>query len=505
MRILLHAFVVSLFTFGASAAQAAPPGLLDFPATDPVDLKMGWDTYKARATKNVCVDATTDSAPGDQAFFTYREVNEQASLSSAFNSSVSAKVQMAVGGGGGSVSFSRDYNLSTTGLNIAVQYLVMHGPSFVIPAAAARAQPGRNADASLAAPMTGGTSVMLFPKYKRLAKNNPLEFRRQCGDSFVSVITYSSGIEGLLVAATRTETEKTSVSGSFNASYLTASANGSVSSTISKMASENRLSLTYRKLGVPGVPAPTSAQGFRDLIQQVGKEAKADTSVPTHMVLTPYDELSNYPRASKPADALNAIADQYLRLLTIYRYVTDATTNPSKYWYEGNVTPNSVVELEGEMLKDLRLLGAALVDCGTIPPKGSRRRPKCEFPNVPRTDWTYRARMPLSKDAAYAYDHREELRAQIPSWAAQRGPVQTDRYRCGRSGINFCYKPNPTWAYFQDKIDEANKFIAENGGALNHKDQRYQVFIADPRKLRCDQLQSDCISQAEADQIKAGM
>lgn len=489
-----------------SGSSAAPSGLLDFPS-EGVRLKNGWSTFAAKKTSGVCIEADEDSAPGDHTFFTYREISDQDSLSSSLSSSVSAKVQMAVGSGRGSISFSRDQSLSTTGLNIAVQYLILHGPSFIVPKGSALGQMAPQAASDISSFLrAANTEIKLLPNYVRLARDNPLEFRRICGDSFVSGISYSSGIEGVLVASTRTESERASVSGSFNASYFTGSGEGNVTSTTTKLASENRLNLTYHKIGAPGLPGTTSAQEFRELIKAVGNTATRESSTPTHIFLTPYDELSNYPSATESASTLHDIAAQYLRLLTVYRYVSDATTRPDAYIHEGKVTRDSVVKLEGEVLSDIKSLQAALVECGRNPGRGNQVKPVCVFPDVAKTDWAYRSRMPLSKDAAYAYDTVQALTAQIPIWANERGPVQRDRYQCRSFPEKFCYRDNPQWAEAQAKIDAANKFISENPGTVHHEAQRFQVFIANPRQLRCGRLELDvCISAEEAEQIRAQM
>ncbi|MFL6725896.1 MAG: hypothetical protein ACJ8FS_05210 [Sphingomicrobium sp.] len=507
-----------VFGFASTPVWAARDELLQYPAQG-VRLLTGWNTYSGVKVPSapVCVDAGESTATGDRRFLTYREVSDRSSLTQTFSASTSAKVQMAVAKGSGSMSFERTTSLATTGLNIAVQFLILHGPTFAVaPQANAPIDvtPGETPRPihkylQSARESENGTAIQLKDRYATMARKNPVRFRRECGDGFVSMITPATGINGVLTADTRTENERTAVKGSFSASYLTASGTGSVSSDVAKMQSEGRLAIKYYQLGAAGTPGATDIAGFRGLIASVGQAATPTSAPPTLIAVTPYDALPNYPRAKGTATDLDVLASQALRLVTLYDYLLDANTHQSSYLFEGPVTQASVGLLEGRIHADLKSLLAALAAC---------KPAACRFPDtdaqgqrLPRTDWDYRSDMPLRKADVAAWDALVQAKAALPTIVASRDQFpKTDR-KCHhgslKHGWKCWYDPNPNWEAWDQQRAATEQLIKQNESAVPHGEQRYQVFIKDPRMARCmDDLEDEvCIDPVDILKYKSKM
>ena len=323
------------------------------------------------------------------------------------------------------------------------------------------------------------------------------------------MIRNASGIEGVVSANTRNETEKTSASAAIRGTYGVASGSVTATQTMESMESQGRVSIQYHQIGGVGTVISTTPEAFRKLIVDIGPIANGQTSAPHHVGLMSYKRLANYRSPFATNLDMEVMANQYYRLETIRRQLFEAISHPQNYVFNDKVPQDSMNSLATAVQQDMNKLSTALGKCADQPKT-------CRYPSgVERRDYTYRSKMPLSQVAAADWTElkaaQDGLPAAVAAHAATPAKLGGVR-RCVTRILSACtnftydYPDNPQFAATKATVDQLNATIARLSGAKSIDEQRYRLFILLPAQQRCQSGENDvCINATEMAQFKSIM
>lgn len=495
-RHAFSAFGVSLIAF--STPCAAAPQILDYPQGG-VLLKNGWNTQENRKTPQLCVEGDVISDAGMTTDVDYKEVIDTSSLMDAFGFSASAKVSALGGAASASVKFSKEVKVETTGTNIAVRVLTLRGAKYVVPI---------GAGPSIQATLTADKQRTLEPKSldradlkldaihltaraKKWAISDPWRFHLECGDSYVSAHLVGTGINGLVAADTRSEQEKTALRASFSGSYGPVSGQADVSQDIQTMASSSRLHITYHQIGGANLEVANTLSSFNDIVRTIGPKAYDANGTPIYLEARPYTELADFtppPEFTLVTDMVN----EYFRLFTVRDLTTDVITNPTQYILGGPVDIASVSAVGSKIGLDMDALFRSISECSQTLKRGMMNT--CILPpNVPLTDYIYRAHLPLRKVDGQPYRDMQSLYNELT--AAERNlkstPIFVKESVCAIGIEPFCVKyidlnkSNPAYTFAQQKVTDLKRQIAAKPEVFDDIEMRYKIYVAYPAQIRC--------------------
>lgn len=512
---VITCFLTIVTLSGAANAQS------QIPFQDGVVTGVGWDSYRGQHTARSCVVFELYKETGIVTDVDYQQVDDTTSLLNTFKMSASAKVGFAMGGGGASASFARSTRITTTGTNIAVHVLTLYGSEYVVPRGTARNLKSSSSSSIRDAPKrptseflrTG--SIHLTPQARVWARKDLRRFRQECGDSYISGTSRGSGINGVAVADTRSEEERQSFSAAVQGNYGPVGAKAEVEKAVESMATQNRVHITYVQLGGSGMPTSTDIKSFRALVEKIGSAAApSDTNAPkTVMEYRPYTELGDYKSAAGASGDAEAIVDQYLRLLTLTRWASvDIITEPNKYDLSQDTKITAVADMATKANSDMVTLRTTLAACN---PRG------CSFPaGLPRDDYLYRTKLPLTLELARPWAESQSIRAQLADvnasiattsatvsrWVCDVPPVPL-LDNCPANIGHYENDPNPTYQALTASLGSLQKRLNDLGLVLDDAETRFRVYIAEPNRRRCQDLlqQTGCITGAELNGYRAQM
>ena len=519
----LAAFGILVASAWASSACAQSEIVADYPATG-VQLGNGWDSFIGSKTTSACIVAASASDSGQRRWVTFSDIVDTSSLVNSLSVSADAKISSIMGGSGSaSVSFSRTVSISTSNSNVGVNVWIIEGAQYAIPPsdvsrvnqdlateAAKAASEGFKSptSAQLTPVLLNQGAIQLKASYSKLARMHPLDFRRECGDAFVSMVRNGSGLIGVASASTHTESEhsdfKAAVHGSFGISQVSAS----VQSSMDHMQSEGRVSLDYTQVGGQGLPVATSLNAFKDLVVQIGQQAKPETAAPYQIALTKYSSIRGYPSGTESLDLISKMADQYFGLETIRRDLLDANAHPDLYVLDGSVTAAQVSTLETEVDASMAAVKIAVEKCA--------KKPKtCKYPaKVPVDDYDYRSRMPITKEAAGAWFQHLAAQKELADATdtLTRTPTQVQNGdHCVRFSFRVCqerspsFEANPEYARVQGRIAKAQEQVNALSSAPTIDQRRFDILVSEVNLARCQQRDATCINAERLDKIKVTM
>jgi len=289
--------------------------------------------------------------------------------------------------------------------------------------------------------------VALLPEMVKLASNDILAFRKQCGDSFVAVNKEGARINEVLTFhdVSHDESKQLSVAaqgGGFGTAFSSA-----LKTEMDKFDNQKRFSVSYLGLGGASQTIPLTKEDMLNAVAQLPAQSRA-AARPFEMVIIKYSELPNWPPVVLPRNLtdMEVLASAYWRLRTLYLFANDTLTEP--HWLLTlDTNRGAVVELQNQMLTDMNKLQNTINHCIAGDP-------------CTASDWR------SWKDLDY--------RAQLP----MRG----------------------SWAdiSYNSKATDLNQIF----NAL--ADARIKYWIEPPVKLRC-QRDGDCVPIKGIDDLKSKM
>lgn len=404
----LAACSMGMYSMGAAAGEKAP-----YPDTG-VQLGTGWHSTRLLKTNENCVVASQAEDKSEKRTQRFEEFTDTGSFMSSLSMSAKAKASWIIGASGSaSGSLLRTYKMDMNSLNISVDLRIARGATYLVPKDEGPEQ---------------GNAIRLRSALVSLAEKNPIEFRRRCGDAFVSSIFLQSGIQGVYSLYTRTQTERNEVKGKMAGAYGLFSASASAKQILDKMSKEGRLSIHYTQLGGTGTRVATTEGELRELVKELGTVAEG--AAPVEIGITYYSELPNFPQSQNAVDQdIGLIADQYLRLEALINAMNDMRQNRYGYGLFEAADLRRIELLQDSAIAQYDRLKNTLQQC--IPNDRD-----CVYPaDLPRDDYDIRAQLPVRTidipDAEAALNQQDQVMqqmgalAQLPSTPAREYQMRT--------------------------------------------------------------------------------
>lgn len=457
----LACLLVGLSSHGltAAASEKAP-----YPEAG-VQLGTGWHSTRLTKTNENCVLASQTEDRSEKRTQRFDEFSDTASFMTSLSMSAKAKASWIIGASGSaSGSLLRTYNMDMNSLNISVDVRIARGASYLAPK-------DEGPDQSNAIRLRSGLA--------QLAASNPMEFRRRCGDAFVSSIFRQSGIQGVYSFRTRTQKERDEIKGKMAGSYGLFSASASAKQIIDQMGKEGRLSIHYTQLGGAGTKIATTEGELRTLVTELG--TATDGAAPVEIGITYYSELPNFPQSQNATDPdIGQIADQHLRLENLIGAMNDMRQDRAAYGIYDNHALRRIELLQDAAISQRNRLKQTLQDC-----IGNDR--DCVYPaDLPRDDYDIRAQLPVRfsdiPDTEAALAQQDQVLQQIGALAQLPStPEREERMRFLKGQLAQLRR-------------QREQFVL---------DTRFRIWIEDPSIARCNLDEAaQCLNSQRRDELR---
>lgn len=422
----------------------------------------GWLANEGRKTAQSCVIADTGVIEGERRNLNYSELTDTASLMRALSISAKAKARSIFGGSlGASGRYGRTITHKSDSLQIFVNFTISKGTSYLQPKADALGD--------------GAAAIALQPSMAVLARTNPVEFRRRCGDGYVSTIKRRIALDGIYTFTTRSDEERRDIRGKMSGSFGTFEASGSSRETSERLEREGRLKIQFLQDGGEGLAVPLTDAAFRTLVSSLG--STSGTAVPNQIVVSDYRSLPNYPQtgAAGPSE-IGALADQYYRLMYLDDVITDlveeGTLGPSY-----TMSVSSARRLQDDIRRETSAVKVAIERCvDSADP--------CRFPQgIDRHDYKFRAQMPIS-----LFD--------VPGWYAHLSMIDQEYQRAATEAQRTHNPALPALTQQRVAALRAEARVAE-------KAARFKYWIEQTNDARCLARETDiCLLNAQLEDYR---
>lgn len=471
-------------------AQEGRQQTIEYPSDQGAEIGQGWNSVGTHPTNATCVSGVIRSDTGQKQNLFYRRIFDTESLMRTLAVSTQVKAGLAAGiGGSGSASFASSTKVSQENTNILAVAEVTKGASFLRPRT----------------PSNGAVhagSIRLDIRYRNLAQNDIAEFRRICGDSFVSSKVSGARLFAMYSFLTRTQEERQNVEASVSGNYGALSGDASIKSTIASYQSSSRLTIQSSAAGGSGGSIARTPEQIDAAIGALPETARTATS-PFRIVVQPYESLENFPKVTLTGQlsVLDSMTRLFYQFINLQLQIQDILISPNDFVFEGSSTLQATRSAL-DKIDDARVaLAQEISRCSPLP--GS-----CVHPtSVPRQDYEYRTELPVRKGSFLNDDQLRTILTRREELALNIGRAQRQEFdppkHLNRKFHNdmalFSYQKADAQAKVeQDRIEPIRQeaLIAE----------RVRFWISEPARLRCgERVTEPCISQQQVGQYELKM
>jgi hypothetical protein len=353
VAILLGAGMLAT-SIGDAIAQSLPPKVLTYPyPAAGVRIGQGWDGFNLQGTAGSCVNVS-EAVLEQSAFDTSMEqLQSTYSLVTKTTTSVSAAYRGFGASASGSMNTSSSFRLRSDDQNVMFSFKSSHGSTFAVPphhSSDKRLEMSEHAVKALAALKSESTQqaylarilqqpgsfptgvIELTEEAKKLRNDDSGEFKKKCGDGFISAIHRGARIDLVLTQKLASREEANSLAAALSASGFGGSLNASYSASTQKLSSTDKLS--YRIFQQGGIPLKPEA--LKPLAPSTFFDVNALLPPPDQLMASPtaftvsvtsYDALPGVeanPEVFPSTGNMLTIADYYLALRDIYYLAENA-------------------------------------------------------------------------------------------------------------------------------------------------------------------------------------
>jgi hypothetical protein len=411
-------------------AEADESTVIDYPKGG-VALGQGWNSFAVAETTATCiVFQKAESQTAQEKHMTMRAVTSRYQLDRELGISASASYKGVVGSVSGKASYASKVNIETNGTSVAALARVDNGNIYVGPPRAGaveniarmiadgktpdevnaalretaadvakrsgNALPNLTSDdietrhrafdiekinAAVRVNAAQSTAIQLSPEFASLAKEDPVKFRKVCGDSYVATISQGGDLAMLFSFETRDIKKQQDIAASLKGSGWGVTAEGSMKAKIAEAANNTTTTLTYDEKGGSGDPIPTNLDELYDKIKSF-PDAVKKAPYNYQLQLARYEKLINWPddvdneHASYQAiDVLIYRASIWERLDTILTNILNDTSDPfgvDGYLLGRGVARQSLLDLQGQVRGNheevMKIIKGCLQKAGSAPP-----------------------------------------------------------------------------------------------------------------------------------------
>jgi hypothetical protein len=466
-------------------AHVTKPRDFDYPKGG-IELGQGWSSNEGRKMNPRCIVFSPRQDPAEETVFDSKQVVDKSLLMEQLDVSAEARVKAIVGSGGAKVHYVSSVQVDQEQSNFSAHARVDNGAYYV-------------------APQQNG-QIDLSEHYAQMARTNLAEFRRECGDSYVSAIYGGAEIWAFLTFHVYSIDEKKAISESIDGSGWggVVSASGEANKTMRRYSESKQFTVSYYKGGGNGDPIATDQEGLINAIKSLPNSAK---SAPKYFTITVerYDRLPSWP--DKKSDWLYTnyedIASQYEKLSSLNDSVETMIKTPSDYVLGRGVSIATLQTIEVALLDHMKSLKKRANDC--LGSDGAN----CSIDRADEvSDYEFRIQLPVRYvacqgciDLDKANKSRDQAKLTLDArYAAERGfgswlhVSDPERFAGDRT--------HPEQAAYNQALAIAAARAAEYPQAL--RDSISSQWIEIPARARCDQdiLDKGCINEAQRQELK---
>jgi hypothetical protein len=325
---------------------------------DPPSLGDGWSIADNRRKLQSCVSFATKQLNYQDKRARVSVAEDYESLARGLEVSVSAQFNGVLSNFSANASFVNNSKFSATSLNVAVFAEVTQGPQYAAPL-----QQAPGGEKELADLSTVAKKIALLPEFRELAAKDISEFRRQCGDGFVSVILSGARINGILTFRNVSREESQTIIVAAGGGGASSSFSSSLKSLMEKYEQEKRFDVVYLGLGGADDSIPLTKEALIAAVEHLPEKTKAGPR-PFEMQVTRYEELPNWPPIILPRTLsdLEVLATSYWRMRTLYLYVEEALTQ-APWILVLDTKRSTLLDLQVEILSSQEQIRKAIENC----------------------------------------------------------------------------------------------------------------------------------------------
>ena len=392
---------VFLYACQSSAADDADNNTADlFPAKGftkmteyPVEgvlLGQGWHNDQGEKAQAVCIEFQEQSDDGQEQTMNLEVVTDHSEMMQSMNVSAEVQVKAIAYEVSGKASYAKNVEMKSDNMNFVAHARVKNGVIF-------------------AAPLDGERSKMirLTPTFRNLASRNYPEFKRQCGEAFVSAIYSGAELNAVLSFAEKSSTEREEIEASMKGSGWGFEAEGSASKKMEEYSKSSELRISFHQTGGKGNPIPTDQQGFTDAIHRLPQLAD-EAGYNYRIMIRSYNSLPNFPGKSNNSQSIfrEQMAISYGRLLTIHDEITDILEDrrgDSGSWvHHTSMNDSLLMNIQDEIKSKLRELRDLARRCALSEDDENTVGGTCTLPDHLNTmyDYNYQILLPIPKEIA---------------------------------------------------------------------------------------------------------
>ncbi len=323
-----------------ASADGATPTLLTHEEGVPpggVELGWGWDSRRGEVVPGRCVEFAPIRSTGQVATLNLKEVSDQSEVMDSLGVSASVSVRTMFASGSAQASFARDSKVSSTSTNLVLRATVDNGVFFAGPRAApalhrpAFGEPPTREEVGGGGSSLGDHALSLKPWAERLL-DNPNEFRKSCGDSYVSSISSGAQLIALIQFSSNSSEDKRQIKAAVSAEFGPVALSSSLEQSSSQKLSSTNLEMSFLQVGGGAGILPTDRETLLQKVRELAIEAARDPKFHS-MWVTPYESLPGWRGGllKRDRDEDEIIADYYWFLTSLYRDVEEILSAPRLY------------------------------------------------------------------------------------------------------------------------------------------------------------------------------
>ncbi|MGO6943421.1 hypothetical protein [Rhizobium johnstonii] len=377
----------------------------------------GWLTAGETALTARCVEANIVLKPYASQQSEFRRVSSKHTLDKALGMSASASAKYYGAKGSASYNMSQTLKLSEENIYVVGNHFVMVSSRVAIPQGRSPSDLSVQFNLPMSAQMTEAFAmdlnsaipdVGLTAEALKTLKENPSQFLKTCGDSYISGVLYGGVQSVTLILQTKTRDEYKSVSGNIGGGFDGGVVGGSVSltanETVRKYSKSKRLSILESRTGANPVPSPVNLneleQHFKSFPTEVSTWLAGDAT-PILISLRRYDRLSNWPSDTKfPGTWANSVflaqAEVSLsELLDLIREV-QLPENLRLQIQDDQTNPGTLKKAEESVQSQLNLVRSRRSACVADPAN-------CDISGIWQHDLDARSVLPVRKNDTAAW------------------------------------------------------------------------------------------------------
>ncbi|MGF6507534.1 hypothetical protein [Paraburkholderia sp. 32] len=435
------------------------------------ELGMAWDLLEQRPIGNFCLEPGPAPKPvvAGTGFVDYESLTGTDQFDQ--DMSLDVKGQAVYGAGSYQARLTMARFLSITQDELSVRARI------VIPMRQTTLTPAQNP-----------IGYRLTPHASGLA-NDPLAFRRECGDGFVYLIQDGGVLEGMLRFHNLKRTERDQLRGSVKGEFPLASGSADISTSLNHYYSEQRLTIHLQSQGPLRTLRSLSPSGFQKALDDYATSVTNENAARYSMIVKGYSGfVTGSPQASGGIiDEASRINFEITRQHDLSAIISDILEKQSSYilsgahkrrtsWKDSNVGGGIPIDINQEALKAMQ----RDIDEKYVP-ELERARDACRTsegrsclypPDVP-VDYALRTRLPVRyrsfpddlTQSAYASAiniEYENMEAEFPT-----------------GHIDFCARKDAMWrtreARYYDNVPTWRQSLAK---------ERYDTWIAEAADQR---------------------